>query len=985
MAESDNRISKMTVPAIKQELKNRGLSCKGKRRQLEARLKEELDFELQQEPPVDDNLDDIDNNSVCTDFTSVSRVSSVSSRVRARQKKVELEARLKAMQKRQAIEMAKLKLTMEAEELELKTEIDIAKAKEKVLVEFECKSNEVINADPEQSKDLGSTELQEQLLATAKQETDESATVIEVEPVVSQVETMTTLDLMKQGQKQQQELLDTMRLPQVKLMSFNGDPLQYWVFIKSFEINVDKTSLDDKGKLIRLIQYCTGKARSVIECCAIMEPTKGYAKAKALLKERFGDSYIIADTWVDKVTSLPPIGSHDKAGLRSFADDIRNCKETLDAMGHIEEISTQRVMVTIVERLPSYLRNRWITQARKIKKKNSKPPTIDNLVEFIIDSAEEANDPVYGGLVKVASNVPTSKNRSDMSQKSGKSYSITTGIEQKPNDSCLMCQKGHKLYMCDMFVEKTIQDRLNFVKDNNLCYNCLLPGHISRKCTLDRKCPISGCGRKHSKLLHITPSPPKPIQSGFTVDCNATESKLMKVALPIVPVSVRAAGGNMYVNTYALLDSGSTNTFCSQELTKRVKAVGKDQKLSLTTLDKTNSCINTTLVGLEVKGVNENQVIDLCTVYATPDLCISDNNLARPSDVARWPHLNGITFPQLRSNGIDILIGQDVPEALAPLEVRKGKRGDPYATRTILGWVLNGPIRQGGIEPATSMHTQSNSGIESHLKRLWQLDKMSSDDNEVEGLSITDRKVLDVWNQSVQLKNGHYALDIPFKTRPPGLPNNISMAQRRLQLLGKKLSKDKSLRQRYTAEIHKLLKQGYAEPVPKDDIDRTDGFLWYLPHHAVLNPKKPDKCRIVFDCAAKLNGLSLNDRVHQGPDLTNKLIGVLLKFRQEQVAFMADIEGMFHQVHVTPKDRDVLRFLWWADDEPGGSQLEMYRMTAHLFGGVWSPSCANFALQHTVSDNAKDFEVNVQRTVANNFYVDDCLKSTETVKEAMLP
>ena len=45
-------------------------------------------------------------------------------------------------------------------------------------------------------------------------------------------------------------------------------------------------------------------------------------------------------------------------------------------------------------------------------------------------------------------------------------------------------------------------------------------------------------------------------------------------------------------------------------------------------------------------------------------------------------------------------------------------------------------------------------------------------------------------------------------------------------------------------------------------------------------------------------------RVLQGPDLTNNLIGVLLRFREHEVAVMADVEAMFHQVQVPVGDRD---------------------------------------------------------------------------------
>ena len=84
---------------------------------------------------------------------------------------------------------------------------------------------------------------------------------------------------------------------------------------------------------------------------------------------------------------------------------------------------------------------------------------------------------------------------------------------------------------------------------------------------------------------------------------------------------------------------------------------------------------------------------------------------------------------------------------------------------------------------------------------------------------------------------------------------------------------------------------------------------WYLPHHPVTYSQKPEKVRIVVDCVAKFRDTSLNDQLLQGPNYTNSLVGVLLRFRQERVAVMADIEKMFHQVNVKQEDRESLRFL----------------------------------------------------------------------------
>lgn len=142
------------------------------------------------------------------------------------------------------------------------------------------------------------------------------------------------------------------------------------------------------------------------------------------------------------------------------------------------------------------------------------------------------------------------------------------------------------------------------------------------------------------------------------------------------------------------------------------------------------------------------------------------------------------------------------------------------------------------------------------------------------------------------------------------------------------------------------------------------------------------KIRIVFDCSAQHAGMLLNKRVLQGPDLTNKLLGVLTRFREQQIAVTADIEAMFHQVRVPAKDRDVLRFLWWPDGDLTVPP-DVYRMTVHLFGGVWSPSCADFALRRTADEYRDDFDVETIQTVKDNFYVDDCLKSTDSEEKAI--
>ena len=184
-----------------------------------------------------------------------------------------------------------------------------------------------------------------------------------------------------------------------------------------------------------------------------------------------------------------------------------------------------------------------------------------------------------------------------------------------------------------------------------------------------------------------------------------------------------------------------------------------------------------------------------------------------------------------------------------------------------------------------------------------------------------------------------------------------------------------SILERYDHEIKTMLAEGYAEIVDENSLDAER--VWYLPHHHVINPKKPEKLRVVFDCAAKFEGQSLNQRINQGPDLVNSLISVLLKFRLHAYAIQADIKGMYNQVAVPPQDRDVLRFLW---QENG--RLVHYRMKVHLFGGVWCSSVATYALRKVVQDHP-DVHPLLSNAILQCMYVDDCLVSVGSKAEAI--
>jgi len=108
-------------------------------------------------------------------------------------------------------------------------------------------------------------------------------------------------------------------------------------------------------------------------------------------------------------------------------------------------------------------------------------------------------------------------------------------------------------------------------------------------------------------------------------------------------------------------------------------------------------------------------------------------------------------------------------------------------------------------------------------------------------------------------------------------------------------------------------------------------------HHHVASS---NKFRIVMDCAAAYQSVSLNSALLQRPDNFNSLLGVFFRFRFFPVAVVADIKSIFFQVKCLPEDRSALRFLFWENDDPD-KKVKIYESTVHCFGLTCSPSVAN--------------------------------------------
>ena len=111
---------------------------------------------------------------------------------------------------------------------------------------------------------------------------------------------------------------------------------------------------------------------------------------------------------------------------------------------------------------------------------------------------------------------------------------------------------------------------------------------------------------------------------------------------------------------------------------------------------------------------------------------------------------------------------------------------------------------------------------------------------------------------------------------------------------------------KYKELIQRHFDLGYAIQSP-NDVSFFD-VRWYLQPHRVIITKKLGKVRIVFDCAAKHQGVFLNKYLLQGPNIIQNLVAVLTRFRIENFALTGGIREMFLHVRAPRKEHDTLQF-----------------------------------------------------------------------------
>ena len=679
--------------------------------------------------------------------------------------------------------------------------------------------------------------------------------------------------------------------------------------------------------------------------------------------------------------------------------------------------------IRLLAKLPYYLEIKWRDAIKQWRHTHGEAsyPTFLKCADFIREAAEKANIPELESLSTSTSpkfyrnlkpkpekdegsSLSTSAKGSDNREPDTSSSSKSKRPGPTDLNKCLFCGAVHKLNDCSDFCRKPFSERRDFFFCERLCMGCAASNsHQVANCKKRLNCKT--CSRMHPTCLHKEETQDSPAISNCMSVCLVPDQSGGFDHTMIVPVWVRPVGEpEKEILQYAVLKDHSNVSFVSQTLCERFNLQGPSTELLLTTMQQHNARVKTRKIsGLEILDYHRECVIKLPVAFTRDLVSANRSQIPKPEVAREWKHLKPFAdklTPYHPDAEISILIGNNCPRAIRPREIVAGEDDEPYTQRTVLGWGVIGRVcksrnkedgDKGVCNRVAASEIHSRFAFSTKAKEIIDPEKvlrvLETDFVETstknKPYSVEDERFLRILDDGVKKRpDGHYEMPLPLKSDNVLLPNNRQLAVKRWNQLNARFKKNPKFFADYQTFMKDVISQ-CAERLPVDPLEVQDGNVNYVPHTGIYHPKKPGQIRVVFDCSAKFNGVSLNDYLLQGPDFMNDLLGILCRFRQESVAFMTDIKRMFHHFVVAEEHRDLLRFLWWLDGDPLKEVVE-YRMKVHLFGASSSPGCANFGLKRAADDGEEEFGTEAAVFIRKNFYVDDGLESVPTVPEAIL-
>jgi hypothetical protein len=486
----------------------------------------------------------------------------------------------------------------------------------------------------------------------------------------------------------------------VQLEVYSGQALDWFAWISMWHALVHITRKTASEKLAILKNYLRGDLADIVHGHGGGEA--GYKEALQRLKSSCGDRTTIRAVHLKALERMEaPRG--DPQSFRRFAERVRTHLFNLSIIGengHADIIERLAHKLQLTDRLAwndgrgAELERRtmndfgkWLTsratayqnayaiadeQHRPANRNSSLPP-----------SHQATNQPQHRRNIRTYHGAASTQEETN-------GHSLR-GVEQRDREPaephCLKCEGGHRLEDCSFFKELPVSDRMTFAQQRGLCYSCLGVRHGAVNCNFKKACGVEGCKLTHHHLLHR-----ERAQPDRRVRPHTLHTGRRRIAFRMLRLDAFNLEGE-YVPVNVLMDGGSDATFFREGLIRDLRLDGSRQTLLVEAVGEGSSThLDSEYVELRLRtSFGETVIINGSTIDSIrkPVPMIDWEKIRK-----RWSHMEDVPSQRNCGGQVDILIGLDHATLITPTESRFGRDDEPTASRTRLGWTLQGILEE---------------------------------------------------------------------------------------------------------------------------------------------------------------------------------------------------------------------------------------------------------------------------------------------------
>ncbi|XP_013189615.2 uncharacterized protein LOC106134183 [Amyelois transitella] len=693
------------------------------------------------------------------------------------------------------------------------------------------------------------------------------------------------------------------KLPPINLPTFSGNYGDWINFKDLFSSLIDQDKgLSDIQKHHYLRSSLKGEAEQLLRHFDVT--AANYSKAWETLVNRYSNKRIIVNNVLSRLLNQKKLTYECPKGLKDLLDTTNECINSLNNL----EIETRNwdpiVVHIVVSKLDLETHKAWEQSLGA----STDLPTLSELNKYL-EGRFRAIEMVQ---------VTQKRDRKDIASSQLQKTKAVKTFYAETETECTYCKNNHYICHCTDFTTLTVEQRRDFAKNNNLCFNCLVKGHSIRNCRQRTTCRT--CNYKHHTLLHnenlitktaIADSPDSDKESCSSEPVQITSMKVFspekQVLLATAQVGIKNRNETL-IHLRALVDQGSQATFITESA------------VQLLNLKKT--LLETNITGISNHAVKSRYVVNF-DIYSPLDskwvTKISAHVLTkltpliptRELDISQWSEFNTIPLSDTHMNKpgpIDLLLGADIYSEIL-LEGLK-KSGSLIAQNSKLGWLVSGTAHsQASLSTHTIVVSSALVQIEHLLRKFWETEEYLPHEKP---LTLDEIKCEEHFVKThTRTNEGRYIVSLPFReSYETRLGDSRKIAHQRLLQMEKRFIRKPEFKKKYTDFIDEYQNLDHMEDVSSQE--KITHKPYYLPHHAVVNESSlTTKLRVVFDGSAKPeHGTALNDELLIGPALQQDLRDLIIRWRTHKICLIADIKQMYRQILISKNDVDYQRILW---------------------------------------------------------------------------